>query len=145
MPNVVVSDTVLPSYALRLRPQKDQRAQMHLTPAFLFNLLGAGPAWSVWIDDRLVALGGHTPVWAGRTILWGFLSQEAGPAMPVMTKAVMRRLETLASEFPRIEAYADVNHDMAGRWLRLLGFDCVAKLAHFYGRDTYALYERVRS
>ena len=133
-----------PSMALELEVNKGQLKQARLSPDNLFRLAAAGPSWAVHLDGKLVAVGGHTPAWPGRTIIWGYLGQDCGPALTVMTREVRRQLAVLEIEFPRIEAYAERNHLEGHRWLKLLGLRQEGMMRKFCHGADYALYSRVK-
>lgn len=138
------SAEIRPSMALELEPHSGQREQSPLTPDNLYILAKSGPSWAVRLDGKLVALGGHTPVWTGRTVLWGYLGADCGKALPAMTKRVRREVDALAVEFPRVEAYADRHHAQSNRWLRLLGFKKEGVMRKFANGRDYVLYAKVR-
>ncbi len=134
---------VRPSMALQLEPHQGQAGQAPLSSDNLFALIRTGPAWAVRLDGRVVAIGGHTPVWPGRTILWGYLGADCGPALAVMTKEIRRQVRDMLVEFPRMEAYAERNHAEAHRWLKLLGFKSEGLMRKFYNDRDYVLYAKV--
>lgn len=134
---------VRPSMALQLEPHQGQAAQMALTPELLYSFVRAGPSWAVRLDGRVVAIGGHTPVWAGRTVLWGFLGANCGPALRAMTKEIRREVAGMAVEFPRMEAYAERGHVNGHQWLKLLGFRSEGLMRKFYNGRDYVLYAKV--
>ena len=134
---------VRPSMALQLEPHQGQAGQAPLSSDNLFALIRTGPAWAVRLDGRVVAIGGHTPVWPGRTILWGYLGADCGPALAVMTKEIKRQVRDMLVEFPRMEAYAERNHAEAHRWLKLLGFKSEGLMRKFYNGRDYVLYAKV--
>lgn len=129
--------------ALQLEPHQGQAGQAPLSSDNLFALIRTGPAWAVRLDGRVVAIGGHTPVWPGRTILWGYLGADCGPALAVMTKEIRRQVRDMLVEFPRMEAYAERNHAEAHRWLKLLGFKSEGLMRKFYNDRDYVLYAKV--
>ena len=129
--------------ALQLEPHAGQAAQAPLSSDNLYALIHSGPAWSVRLDGKLVALGGHTPVWPGRTILWGYLGGDCGPALAAMTKEVRRNVRDMLVEFPRMEAYAERHHVPGHRWLKLLGFKQEGLMRKFYNDRDYVLYAKV--
>lgn len=134
---------VRPSMALQLEPHQGQAGQAPLSSDNLFALIRTGSAWAVRLDGRVVAIGGHTPVWPGRTILWGYLGADCGPALAVMTKEIRRQVRDMLVEFPRMEAYAERNHAEAHRWLKLLGFKSEGLMRKFYNDRDYVLYAKV--
>ncbi len=137
------STEVRPSMALELEPHSGQKRQAPLTATNLFHLIRSGQAWAVRLNGKLVALGGHTPVWPGRTVLWGYLGADCGPALPVMTREVLRQIKNLEIEFPRMEAYAERRHKEGHRWLRLLGFKHEGVMRKFCNGVDYSMYARV--
>jgi hypothetical protein len=137
------SQDVRPSMALELEAHEGQAGQAPLSAENLFRLAAGGPSWAVRLDGRLVAIGGHTPVWPGRTILWGYLGANCGPALPVMTKEIRRQIGDMRVEFPRMEAYAERHHAEGHRWLKLLGFKQEGLMRKFYNGRDYVLYAKV--
>lgn len=134
---------VRPSMALQLEPHQGQAGQAPLSSDNLFALIRTGPAWAVRLDGRVVAIGGHTPVWPGRTILWGYLGADCGPALRAMTKEVKREVAEMTVEFPRVEAYAERNHVNGHQWLKMLGFKSEGLMRKFYNGRDYVLYAKV--
>lgn len=141
---ISIHEGVRPHMALLLKPQAAQKKLTELTPQALYTLAGSGPSWWATHNDNLVALFGHVPIWQGRTMMWSYLGEDAGPAMLKLTREVKNILDANAVEFPRAEAYVERHHEAGHRWTRLLGFKresgVMQKFAH--GRD-YILYARV--
>ena len=135
---------IRPSMAIEMRASAGQKGEAPLTPDNLFRLINSGPAWGVRLDGKLIALGGHTPIWPGRTVVWGYLAEDCGPALRAMTREVRRQCEALAVEFPRIEAYAARHHENGSQWLKLLGFRREGLMRKFYGDGDYFLFARVQ-
>lgn len=129
--------------ALMLEPQYAQRKDMQFNSEMLLRFVSNGEAWAVRRNGKLVAIGGHTPVWPGRTVVWGFLGADCGPALPVMTKEVRRQIKRLHVDFPRLEAYTERHHEAGHRWLKLLGFKHEGIMRKFYNGTDYALYGKV--
>lgn len=132
-----------PSMALDITLQRGQMKQARLSPDALFGLDRAGPTWGVLLNGKPVAVGGHVPAWKGRTILWGYLGAECGPALIVMTREVRKQIKAMELEFPRMEAYAERHHKEGHRWLRLLGFKKEGAMRKFCHGVDYTLYSRV--
>lgn len=131
--------------ALELKPQPGQANQAPLSPDGLYSLINSGPSWAVRLDGKLVAIGGHCPVWQGRTILWGYLGADCGPALRVMTREVKRVVnDELLVEFDRIEAYAERNHENGKQWLRMLGFKREGVMRKFMLGHDYIMYAKVK-
>lgn len=133
---------ITPSMALELELNPGQRHETSLAPDNLYVLNKMGPSWHVRREGKLVALGGHAPIWKGRTMVWGYLGADSGPSMAAVTRKVRAELDALALEFPRIEAYASRDYRAASRWLVLLGFRRECLMRKFAeGRD-YFMYAR---
>ena len=81
---VEIKPGLLPSMALGFEAQRAQLVTP-LTPATLFGAAQMGETWHVLLDGKVVAFGGHFPAWAGRNVVWGYLSKDAGPAIRAMT------------------------------------------------------------
>lgn len=137
------STELRPSMALELEPHHGQKDQAPLSPDNLYSLAKSGPSWAVRLDGKLVAVGGHTPMWAGRTVLWGYLGADCGPALAAMTRKVRAEVASLSVEYPRIEAYAERHHEQGNRWLRLLGFKKEGVMRKFANGRDYVLYARI--
>ena len=133
---------ITPSMALELDLNPGQKGEAAPTPHNLYPLQHAGPSWHVRREGKLVALGGYTPVWEGRAVVWGYLGVDSGPSMPAMTRKVKAELAALALEFPRIEAYASRNYGAASRWLVLLGFRREGLMRKFASGRDYFMYAR---
>lgn len=133
---------ITPSMALELDLNPGQKGEAAPTPHNLYQLQHAGPSWHVRRDGKLVALGGYTPVWEGRAVVWGYLGVDCGPSMPAMTRKVKAEIAALALEFPRIEAYASRNYGAASRWLVLLGFRREGLMRKFASGRDYFMYAR---
>jgi hypothetical protein len=132
---------IMPSMALELDLNHGQRHERP-TPENLYVLNRAGPSWHVRRGGKLVAFGGHAPIWEGRTMVWGYLGENSGPSMAAMTRKVCAELDALALEFPRIEAYASREYRAASRWLVLLGFHREGLMRKFAGGRDYLMYAR---
>lgn len=133
---------ITPSMALELDLNPGQIGEADLTPYNLYLLHRSGPAWHARRNGKLVALGGHAPVWAGRTVVWGYLGADSGPSLPAMTRKVRAEMDALALEFPRIEAYASRNYGAASRWLVMLGFRREGLMRKFASGRDYFMYAR---
>jgi hypothetical protein len=139
---IEITRDIRPSMALEIEPQPAQRRQSPCTPDNLFRLIQSGPVWGVRMNGKLVALGGHTPMWQGRTAVWGFIGADSGPAMLAMTREILRQLEVLQVEFERVEAYVDRHHAEGHRWMRALGFHKEGLMRKFANGIDYVMYAR---
>jgi hypothetical protein len=128
----------------RMRVQEAQLMEAaSLSPAML-RALEATDAWATLIDGEVLLVGGLAEMWAGRAVLWSYVSANAGPHMVRLTKGVRRLLD--ASGFARVEVYVDADFEAGHRWAQALGFRLEAKIMTAFfpdGRDA-ALYGRVR-
>jgi hypothetical protein len=134
---------VRPSMALELDIQDGQKNQAPLTPDNLYALIKSGPTWAVKRNGRVIAIGGHSPLWEGRTVLWGYLSNGCTPVMAALTRKIKNEVKALAVDFPRIEAYAERHHKSGNRWLKMLGFTREGTMRKFANNRDYTLYARV--
>lgn len=141
---IEITDDVRPSMAVELKLQPLQKNDHELTPDALAALIQSGRVWAVKVDGRVVALGGYTPIWAGRAMVWGALSLACRPAMLTMTKRILRELEKAQVEFPRLEAYADRHSKEARRWLLQLGFKREGTMQKFANGRDFTMFARVR-
>lgn len=112
---------------------------MDLTP-----LSDQGLAWTVEMDDVVLGIGGLSPQWENRAIVWCLMAKEIGPHFPAIHRAVRKFLTH--APFRRIEAHVDVGFKEGVRWMKMLGFECEAYMKAFRpdGADML-LFARVRS
>lgn len=128
-----------PEMADMIHVQRAQAGQV-MTPTELAAAISAGPAYGLAYRGRLLALGGIATIWPGRGYLWGLLAEGLGSSMTPIHRVVARALAETSLD--RIEAYIDQDHEAAGRWIRLLGFEQEGVMRAFWkGRD-FALYSR---
>ena len=128
--------------ALEIVQQPAQRRQAPCTPDNLFRLIQSGPTWAVRLNGEIVALGGHTPLWPGRTAVWGVIGANSGPAMLAMTREILRQIRDMQVEFERIEAYVERHHAEGHRWMRALGFRKEGTMRSFANKIDYVMYAR---
>ncbi len=101
-------------------------------------------AFTGLVDGEPVICGGAMEVWAGRALLWAYLSPLAGPHMRVITRGA----RDLIAGFPfkRLEAAVECDFENGHKWARLLGLELETPRARKYlqnGKDC-AIYTKVR-
>ena len=106
-------------------------------------LASAGPAYTVIIDDNVVACLGIIPQWEGRAIAWGLIGSEAGKEFYAIHKAVKRFLDL--QDYRRIETAVSSDFEQGHRWAKLLGFENEGTMRAYTpdGRDC-DLYARIK-
>jgi len=112
---------------------------MDLTP-----LSDKGLAWTVEHDEVVIGIGGLSPQWENRAIVWALLAADIGPHFPAIHRSVRKFL--VHAPYRRIEAHVDVGFKQGVRWMKMLGFECEAYMKAFRpdGADML-LFARVRS
>lgn len=112
---------------------------MDLTP-----LSEQGLAWTVEHDGVVIGIGGLTPQWEHRAIVWALLAGDIGHHFIAIHRAVRRFLTD--APYRRIEAHVDVGFKEGVHWMKLLGFECEGYMRAFRpdGADML-LFARVRS
>lgn len=111
-----------PEHLKQVDVQAEQTlAREHLQNEDYANLLAQHEAWTLLIDDRVVACAGFIPVWGNRYQAWAIISATIGASgMLTLSKAVMRALSLKTG---RVEAYVAEEFKAGHRWARLMGFD----------------------
>lgn len=106
--------------ALVLQPS--QAAWRDGMTADQFSALAATDAAWTMLDEqgRVLMCAGVIETGAGRGEAWALLSEDSGPAMIAITRAVGRYMQ--ASPFRRIEAVVAVSFAPGRRWAKMLGF-----------------------
>jgi hypothetical protein len=124
-----------------------QPAQAHFStlfdPSYGPALANAGPCFTGMDGDEIVGCSGVVKQWDNRATAWALLSGNAGKNFASIHKAVKRFLD--ATDFRRIEAYADADFDAGNRWLQMLGFEREGYMRQFspIGKDAI-LYARIK-
>jgi hypothetical protein len=139
---------VRPFHVEHLKRLQLQPAQAWCTPHLQGDLLEwlseIDDAWTAFVDDEPILVGGLCHFWPGRAVVWSYVAASAGPHMVALTRAVERFLDLKAPR--RTEAYVDAEFDAGHRWVTLLGFEREGYLKAFTptGGDQ-VLYSRVRN
>ncbi len=105
--------------AMRLQPSQAHRAA-ELTDDVLQFIDGLEGYTAMSPAGEPLAVCGLMPFHPGRSMAWAFLSENAGPHMVGITRAVRRFLDMKAPR--RCEMYVDAGFDAGCRWAELLGF-----------------------
>lgn len=125
-----------------------QEAQLLARPliadvAHCTALATVGQAFTVLVDERVVACGGLVELHANVAEAWGLVGADAGPYLLFMTRAVRRVFA--ACGYRRVQTVVARDHHAGHRWARLLGlrFEGVLR-AYFPDGSDGALYARVQ-
>lgn len=116
-----------PEHLFLLRPQPAQRSALtSITPKHAESL-AEHPSETVLHGDEVLLCGGVIPIWAGRAMVWAYVSADAGPHMLPVTRATQRFLSDYA--VPRMELYVEEEFENGHRWAHMLGFQIESPLA----------------
>lgn len=113
-----------------------------LTAATLKRLLAIGHGFAAVDGDRIHIIAGAYEMWRDRAVAWALLSHSIGPAMPAVHRAVSRWFEV--APWPRIEAHVDPDHEAAGRWAAMLGFEREGRMRKFFNGRDFDLWARTK-
>ena len=129
---------------IMLQPAQQYTGSITDLSVDLTPLSDQGLAWTVEHDDVVIGIGGLSPQWENRAIVWALLAGDIGHHFPAIHRSVRRFL--IMSPFRRIEAHVDVGFKEGIRWMKMLGFECEAYMKAFRpdGADML-LFARVRS
>jgi hypothetical protein len=112
------------------------------TSAELANFIKSGPAFAA-VDGSLLAIAGLVPIWPGRSVAWGLLSDSIGASMLPIHKSILRGLNGIF-QVDRVEAYVLEGHEEGKRWMRLLGFEPEGTMKKFHNGQNFELFARLR-
>lgn len=102
------------------------------------------PSHTIWQDGRPIFCGGAVELWAGRFVVWAYVSIDAGAYFLGVHRAVKEFLDALPAR--RMETAVACDFPQGHRWVRMLGFRMEAERMEAYspsGED-HALYARVK-
>lgn len=91
-----------------------------LTMAYGLSLQHAGPCYSAFAGDRVLACAGVMEMWRGRAQVWSILSEDVPRYRKTIHKAVWSFLR--GYRMRRLECLVDPRSDAAIRWAEHLGF-----------------------
>jgi len=93
---------------------------------------------------KVICCGGVIPLWVGRSMMWSYLSKDAGKHIISIHNETRRFLDDCYVQ--RMEATVDVGFAQGHRWMRMLGFKMEASCMKAYRPDggDCSLYARVR-
>lgn len=103
-------------------------------------------AYSIYVNDSLVACFGVVQHWAGRCEAWAIIDKYAGSNMISVVRTMNRLADLVMVDFHRIEATVMSTFEQGHRLVKLLKFELEAPLMRKYGVTglDYSLYARVR-
>jgi hypothetical protein len=95
----------------------------------------SGRAFTALLDGRPIGCAGAVELWPGRAYGWAYLSEDALRHSRAIHRYALKALARMP--WRRIEAYTEIGHAAAARWLLHLGFrfECVARAWGPDGRD----------
>lgn len=91
-----------------------------LTQQYGRSLVSAGPCYSAFAGDTVIACAGIIEFWVGRSQVWSLLSDQ----MPRYRKAIHKAVKQFVDGYRvrRLECVVDPRSDASMRWARHLGF-----------------------
>lgn len=119
-------------HLLALEPQESQLTAVEALRTFTQDIVDAGPAWALLVDDVPIAAGGFyhqlDPV-----IAWGVVSRHVQPWMwPSIHRAVRQVLDLY--DFRLVKTWVDSAFLPGARWAGLLGFECAVNAVMVFDR-----------
>lgn len=80
----------------------------------------AGPCFSAFVGQEVIACAGIIHFWPGRAQVWSLLSE----SMPLYYRVIHRAVKGFLQDYPmtRLECIVDPRHEAAMRWADHLGF-----------------------
>ena len=138
---------VMPFKPEHLEQLRDSQTQGHIAaalgdPAYIREL-AQSEGWTAMEGDTVLACAGLIPVWQGHCNAWALIGSKSGPAMLVLTRAILRLLKMQTG---RIQTVVEADFIEGQRWMDVLGFtrETPGVMRHWYpdGSDAI-LYSRV--
>lgn len=96
-----------------------------------------GPAWTVMVEDRILACAGFVAPWEGMGIVWVSCSKEIDQYAIWFTRICRRLLREQMDQWNvhRMEAVVLADSERNIRWAEAMGFTCEGGIAHKYTSD----------
>ncbi len=96
-----------------------------------------GPAWTVMVDDRIIACGGVVIIWKGVGAAWIVFSETMPTHGLWMTRMTKRVLEDAVRIYNlhRLETMVEASNERYRRWVKVLGFTPENGVARAYTTD----------
>lgn len=96
------------------------RLSASLTVQYGRSLEAAGPCYSAFCGERVIACAGIVEFWQGRSQVWSLLSE----SMQSHKKAIHRAVKSFLKGYRvrRLECVVDPRSDASMRWAEHLGF-----------------------
>lgn len=96
------------------------RLSASLTVQYGRSLEVAGPCYSAFAGDQVIACAGVVEFWKGRAQVWSLLSD----SMPMYKKAIHRAVKCFLKGYRvrRLECVVDPRSEASMRWAKHLGF-----------------------
>jgi len=96
-----------------------------------------GPAWSVVVDDGIIACGGVVIIWRGVGAAWVIFSEQMGDHALWLTRMTRRVLEDAIRIYKlhRLETMVEASNEQYRRWVKVLGFTPENGVARAYTTD----------
>lgn len=111
----------VPAHFAALELQDSQRyVRDHMPIERLIRLANGGPAYTGFVDGRVICCGGLREYDENRGVLWSFIGRDAGPHFVQLHRYVARFIETV--DRAHIQATCRTGFAAGARWLELLGF-----------------------
>lgn len=127
---------------LLLQPSQAMLQPTLKDPSYGPSLKAGGPAYSLIVDDVVLAAGGLIPQWENRAVAWALIAAEVGPHMVSLTRAVKRAFSL--HHFRRVETSVACDFEQGHRWARMLGFEREGRMRAFTpDGDDCDLYARI--
>lgn len=128
---------------IKLQPAQLGYEAMLGDPRYGQWLAGAGPGYSVFANDDLVACAGFWPQWENRAIVWALVTATAGRHFVGFHRAVRRALDL--HKYRRIETAVRCGFVEGERWARMLGMEKEGTMrAYAPDGDDYDLFARIQ-
>lgn len=129
---------------LTLQPAQAYLSPHVMKPDYGSTFADAGPAYTVFAGDRIIACAGVIELWAGRGMAWSLLAGDIPHCFLSLHRAVRKFLQECPIR--RIEAYVDEDFGAAHQWANILGFrlETPSPMRHFMGTRHMYMYSLIK-
>lgn len=90
--------------------------------ALLFSVQSSSKAYSMLVDDRVIAMSGVAPTPSGIGIPWLLTTEEIRRYAKTFLKQSKLNVQEMLEDYTMLINYVDSRHTVAKNWLTWLGF-----------------------
>ena len=100
------------------------------------NIIG-GPAWTLWVDDKPIAVMGAVQVHEQCMSVWSLMTTGIKSSPIFVHKTMLKLIENMMDHTDRLQSVVDVGNDVAYKHNLVMGFSYEGTLrkSGYHGQD----------